>query len=70
MGIMEEFCKDDDVYSTWESKSKLVLPPKSIESRRGGRENLLIRRSGESNTSDLDSDNDEVISVGESDFSD
>jgi U3 small nucleolar RNA-associated protein 13 len=70
MGIMEDFCKDDDVYSTWESKSKLVLPPKSIESRRGGRENLLIRRSGESNTSDLDSDNDEVISVGESDFSD
>lgn len=68
MGVLDDDGSAKKEYSTWESKCKLVLPPKQLDGRIqiGGK---TVVGSNTANDSD-ESDSDEIMSIGDSDSSD
>ena len=68
MGIIDDDGSAQKEYSTWESKCKLVLPPKQFDGRIqiGGKTVVGSNTPGDSD----ESNSDEIMSIGDSDSSD
>ena len=68
MGVIDDDGTAQKEYANWEAKSKLILPPKKIDGRIqvGGHTVVGLIKAMDSD----DDDNDEVMSIGDSDSSD